>query len=189
MKKVIFTLTLALVTLFSASAQEKMWVGGTVGLWTSKEKGMNREVSFKVMPEFGFILNENLAVGVSIGGAHAHKNYIRNIDGDFDGALNIYTIAPFLRYTFLKGNIGALFVDGGVGYAHIKEVAGGVKADQFQVGFRPGVALNVSNNLALIGKFGFLGYNYLKGENSYHSDSFGLDFDLSNVEIGVNLKF
>lgn len=98
-----------------------MWVGGTVGLWSSKTKvgdikGDN-QLSFKVMPEFGYILSENIGVGIAVSAAHSHTGGLEFDDSaSASGAKNSYKVNPFIRYTFLKGNLGSLFVNGGVDY-------------------------------------------------------------------------
>lgn len=168
-----------------------MWVGGTADIWSSKVKGADSELSFKVMPEFGYILNENLAVGIALGGSHNKVHYSFG-DLSVSEGLNSYTVNPFLRYTFLKGELGSLFFDGGVAYNWSKVTNGGQKTSGLDVGLKPGVAVNVSNKISLIGKFGFLGYNYTKvgeGKEAVTRNQFGLNLDMRNVELGVNFKF
>ena len=189
MKKLIFTLAI-LFSVASLSAQ-KMWVGGTFGLWSSHNNGGDSELSYKVLPEFGYVLNENLAVGLSIGGGHTHAGIGDSYSLDFQGttsassSVNFYRVNPFLRYSFLKGSLGALFVDGGVAYGKVAFCGTGKDMDAFDVGFKPGIALNVSSKFVLIGKFGFLGYEHFDGSKN----SFGFDFNLENIEFGGAFKF
>jgi len=187
MKKLIFTLAV-LFCVATVSAQEKYWVGGTVGIWSSKVKGDDSQLSFKFKPEVGYILNDNMAVGLSIGAGHGQASDL--VDGyDLGESANVYTVNPFLRYTFLKGSLGALFVDGGIAWNHFN-ICGGEDNDgnMYEIGFRPGLAINVSDKVALIGKFGFLGYQHTKIDE-YKHDGFGLDLDLDNVEFGISFKF
>lgn len=191
MKKLIFTLAIALGTFFSASAQEVggMWVGGTAGLWSSKVKGADSELSFKVLPEFGYVISDRVGLGISLGGGHTHTGGLNFLNGgSTEESINYYRVSPFLRYAFLQGNLGSLFFDGGVGYEHAKVCGGGAKVHSLDVGFKPGVALNVSDKVSLIGKFGFLGYVYNKS-GDYKKNSFGFDFDMENIELGMALKF
>lgn len=195
MKKLFLTIAVALGMFTAVSAQSNMWVGGTAGIWSSKVKGGDSQLSFKVMPEFGYILNSNVGIGIAIGGAHVHGGSL-NFDGNTataaEGSRNEYKVNPFLRYTFLKSELGGLFFDGGVSYDWSKGTAGGSKATGMEVGLRPGVAINVSNKVALLGKFGFLGYQYDKqgdGDEAVKTNSFGFDFDMRNIELGVNFKF
>lgn len=193
MKKLFLTIAVALGMFSAASAQSNMWVGGTAGVWSSKVKGGDSELSFKVMPEFGYILNSDLGVGIAIGGAHTHgSTYFDGNTVAASSSTNSYIVNPFLRYTFLKSDLGGLFFDGGVAYGWSKGTAGGEKRTGLEVGLRPGVAINVSNKVALLGKFGFLGYQTAKageGEGEVKVDNFGFDLDMRNVEFGINLKF
>lgn len=212
MKKLFLSLAVALGVFTSAAAQEagQMWAGGTVGLWSSKVKGGDSQLSFKVMPELGYNLTENVAVGIVIGAAHDHGGIgdletitsiapSLNYDGNAltaEGAINSYKVSPFLRYTFLKGDLGGLFVDAGVGYQWSKACGVELKENQLEIGLRPGIALNVSSKVALVSKFGFLGYQTAKvtagkgaDKGEYKTNSFGFDFDMRNIEFGAVVKF
>lgn len=195
MKKLIFTLAIVLgVATVSAQEVGQMWVGGSVGFSSSKTKLFGESVtttSFTIMPEFGYVLQDNLGIGINLG-------YIHTKEGDAKS--DAFKVAPFVRYSFLKGNIGGLFVDGGVAYIHSKvstEVEDeyyeridvvDVKTDTYEVGFRPGVAINVSSKVALTAKFGFLGYQHIK-MGKEKTDKFKLDLDLSSALFGVNFVF
>lgn len=194
MKKVFLTLAIALGLTTAANAQDvgKMWVGGTVGFSATKTTyDDNTKLDFKVLPEFGYILSENIGIGIALGGAHT--NVSDELWGDTQ--VNTYIVNPFLRYTFLKGDIGALFFDAGAAYGHQKYVNKGPLGQSLEVGFKPGVAINVSDNIALIGKFGFLGWQYQHLDpktpllKKSHSNKFGFDFDMTNIQIGASLKF
>lgn len=194
MKKLFLTVAVALGVFSAANAQGNVWIGGTAGLWSSKVKGGDNQLSFKVMPEFGYILNSNVGIGIAIGGAHTHGGL--NFDGNTatasEGSRNEYKVNPFVRYTFLKSDLGGLFFDGGVSYDWSKGTNGGTKATGIEVGLRPGIAFNVSNKVSLLGKFGFLGYQHEKlgdGDEAQKTNSFGFDFDMRNIELGVNYKF
>lgn len=186
MKKLIFTLAImcGVVTGVSAQSPGKVWVGGSVGIETSKVKDGDRLTSYNIIPEVGYVVSDNWGVGIKLG--YRHDEY----DGGSIGKLKYdgFSVNPFARYAFLKGDIGGLFVDGGAGYTYMKDKTTDIKTNIFEVGFRPGVSLNVSDKVALTGKFGFLGYKYEK-EGDKKTNSFGFDFDMSQVQLGVNLLF
>lgn len=192
MKKLFLTLAIALGTLTAANAQDvgKMWVGGTVGISSSKIKGGDSQLSFKVLPEFGYVVSDNIGVGISLGGGHRHGD-LSTSSTDLDKgvneeAYNYYKVSPFLRYTFLKGDLGSLFIDAGASYEWGKGVAkSSAHTHTWEAGIKPGVALNVSDKISLLGKFGFIGYQAVNGKDR----SFGLNLDMSNVELGMSLKF
>ncbi|MDU1892289.1 MAG: outer membrane beta-barrel protein [Dysgonomonas sp.] len=184
MKRLLLTLAImfSLTTVVNAQTG-KIWVGGSTGLNTTKVKDGERLTNFNITPEIGYMVSDDLGVGIKFG--YAHKEY--EITDD-KAKSNGFTLNPFARYSFLKGSIGGLFVDGGVGYTYSKVKTIDMKVRDFEVGLKPGVAINVSDKLALTGKFGFLGYQYEKfGDRK--TNSFGFDFDLSQVQLGLNLIF
>ena len=190
MKKLIFTIAV-LIAAVSVNAQEvgQKWVGGSIGFESEKQKGQDSQTSYKILPEFGYQFQENLAIGVRLGYAHLETDFVNGLeDLDLGDEVNMFTINPFLRYTLCKGDLGALFVDAGVGYAHGKAKGSDDKADLIEVGFRPGVAVNVTDKVALTGNFGFIGYDHSKFGDDKVS-RFALDFDLSEVRLGVSVKF
>lgn len=187
MKKLLLSLAIVMGVAVSSNAQEvgKMWVGGSVGIGSTKVDGLERSTSYKIIPEFGYVVSENLGIGVSLGYAH---NEGTALEGATKTKTNEFTINPFVRYSFLKGDLGSLFVDGGVGYTYSK-VKDGAKANSFEVGFRPGVAVNVSNRITLTGKFGFLGYDYSKVKDGAKADKFEFNLDMDNILLGMNIVF
>lgn len=195
MKKnfITFILMIAVLPLIKAQSVGERWVGGSVGFTTTKVTDFERVYNYNITPEFGYILTDKFALGISVGYDHNEHNSYYSIDGDTkeyvvkrDG----FTINPFVRYTFLKGNIGGLFVDGGVKYGHYKTryIQSDDKENDFEIGFRPGVALVLSSKLSLVGRFGFLGYSQQKREADKR-DTFGFNFDMNNVSLGVNVIF
>jgi len=190
MKKLFLTLAVLFSLALTVNAQDvgKMWVGGSVGLSSTKVKvGDNSEsyLNFKVIPEFGYVINDKMGIGIKLGYQQTELNLnSENPTNKMEG----FTVNPFLRYAVMKGSIGGLFIDGGVGYTHLKDKDADVKTNGMEVGFRPGVSLNVSEKIALTAKFGFLGYEYMK-VGDVKVNNFGFDFDLDQVLLGVNFVF
>ncbi|MFV0331415.1 MAG: outer membrane beta-barrel protein [Dysgonomonas sp.] len=190
MKKLFFTLAIMLGLATTVSAQEvgQMWIGGSIGFNSTKVGDGDRVSSYRIIPEIGYAFAENMGVGIKLGYAHN-----KSVAGLRDAvAKDAFTVNPFLRMAFLKGEMGSLFVDGGAGYTYAKteavEGAGSTKLNAWEVGFRPGVAVNVSKRITLTGKFGFLGYQHAK-VGDIKTDDFGFDFDLGQTELGVSLVF
>lgn len=189
MKKLFLTLTVLFSLVITANAQDvgQMWVGGSVGLSnTSVKVGGNSEsyLNFKIVPEVGYVVNDKIGVGIKVGYQQTEIDLAAESLDKVEG----FIVNPFVRYSVLKGNIGGLFIDGGVGYSHMKNKTDDSKVNAMEVGFRPGVSLNVSEKIALTAKFGFLGYEYAKaGEVKVHN--YGFDFNLDQVLLGVSLVF
>lgn len=185
MKKVFFTLAIMLGLTVGVNAQDtgKIWVGGSVGIKTSKVTDGDRLTNYNIIPEVGYMVNDNWGVGIKLG--YTHKEYSGSLEkAKIDG----FTANPFVRYSFLKGDIGGLFVDGGAGYTYSKQKSTDTKIHEMEVGFRPGVAINVAKNVSLTGKFGFLGYEYEK-RGDIKTNGFGFNFDLDQIQLGMILVF
>lgn len=185
MKKLLLSLTVLISMVVGANAQEvgQMWAGGSVGFNTSKTDGFDRHTNYRIIPEFGYVVSSDWGIGVKLGYGHSELSTTTSSKEKVDE----FTINPFARYSFLKGDIGGLFVDSGVGYTHGK-VKNGAKSDALEIGFKPGVAIALSERLALTGRYGFLGYKYNK-KGELKTNEFGFDFDLSSVELGLNIVF
>lgn len=91
MKKFCFLWLLAVITL-TASAQ--VYVGGEVGLWRNWDAN---HTSFSILPEVGYNLSDNWAIGTSIGYAY---NYLEG------NKTNAVEVAPYARYTYAKFDAG-----------------------------------------------------------------------------------
>ena len=198
MRKILLIIVM-LGGIISAGAQDagKIWVGGSIGFSTSKKTDLDRTYDYNVLPEFGYIVSENVGIGINLGYAHSETSYnemdimgeLYNFKYKSDG----FKVNPFVRVSFLKGDIGSLFVDGGVGYAYTKNKYGNEsreddKTNAFDVGLSPGIALNVSDKVILTAKYGFLGYNYSK-TGDVKTDTFGFNFNFNRALFGVNFIF
>ena len=203
MKK-LFILAAFVLGAVSLNAQDvgQMWVGGSLGFSTSKVKDADRQTSYKILPEFGYVVNENFGVGINVGFAHTEGRFANLypnanlVAAEEDGII----VAPFLRYTLLKGDIGGMFLDGGVNYYYAKDKGNDLKTNIFEVGIRPGVAISISDCLSLTGKFGFIGYtntnadvlDVLSGSGSktkFKENAFDLNFDMNQFLFGINFVF
>lgn len=188
MKKLLLAFALV-VGAATVSAQEigSVWVGGSLGVSTSKVKDHDRQTSFNIIPEVGYVLSENLGMGIKLGYGQRYDVDINGATFDGEKAKQV-TVNPFVRYSFLKGSIGCLLVDTGFGYTHSDIKGEDKKMNSFEVGFRPGVAINVTEKIAILGHFGFLGYTHDK-MGDYKKDSFGLNLDMTSFAVGANIYF
>lgn len=198
MKKLFITLMVMFGVAAGVSAQEvgRVWVGGTFAAYRadSKEKDVkNNGFNFKIMPEIGYTLTENVGLGINLGYGQYKitDGQVNNIGLVVGDKLNFqtFTVAPFVRYTYLRSNIVGLFVDGTIGYTYGKDKDSDTKYNSYEAGFRPGVSLNASSRVAFIAKVGFLGYQHTKAGDDNKYNKYGLDLDLSNVQFGVNVYF
>ena len=109
MKKVLMTLAVAFV---AVAANAQVYVGGNVGIASSKSGNGDNVTTYKVLPEVGYNINKDWAVGTTLGWG---KGTPVDIEGE---SHNYFTVQPYARYTFVHSKYVNVFVDGGFGYTH-----------------------------------------------------------------------
>lgn len=180
MKKFI-AIALMVVASLSVSAED-LYIGGSVGYWHDDTADSD---SFVIKPEIGYKINETWGVGATIGYTYAKT----------DVKAHLFEFAPYARYTYFRtGNdMLELFVDGGVGLG-----IGSTKYDDdsetavyWNLGFRPGVAINITDKFTFETKFGFLGYQGAdkNAEAAGIHKCGGLDFSTQQLTFGFFYNF
>ena len=184
MKKIF---AVALVAMMTMTVNAQVYVGGGVGLQSSSYDG-NSETFFKLVPEIGYNLNEDWAVGITVGYGES-KTTLKEDGVKITAKVKAFEIAPYARYTFAKFDKVNLFVDGTVDYLNTDNA--GDKNNTFSIGLKPGVAVNLNDKLSFVAHAGFLGYQNSKDdyEGAKAANTFGFDLDGSNLSFGVYYNF
>jgi len=187
MKKTLMTLA----TMFIAvCANAQVFVGGTAGIANTGGEGLSDKTTFKILPEVGYNINKNWAVGTVLGyedGSFSMLGRSSSLAGD----VKAFEIAPYARYTFVRTKYVNAFVDGGFGYAHMNHAhVGGSSADAWSVGLKPGISVNLNKKVSFVAHVGFAGWKSVKYDGeSKDSHAWGVDLDGNNVTFGVNYNF
>ena len=183
------------MTLFVAAmamtVNAQVYLGGSVGVGSVKFGHNDAETTYKFMPEIGYNLDENWAVGLSFGFGQDKREVTEEVGGIEVTATvkdKRFIINPYVRYTFVKLDKVNVFVDGGLSYAHYDNA--GAKNNQFGIGVRPGVAVNLNDKLSFVTHFGWLGYKNSKDdyEGAKAANTFGFDLN-SKVSFGMYYNF
>ena len=173
MKKFVMTMVAA-VAAMSVSAQ--VYVGGGVGVANSSD-GDNDVTVYKLVPEVGYSFNSDWAAGVAFGWEGATK-----------GGAKKFSVNPYVRMTLVKNKVVSAFIDGSVGYAHTYNA--GYDNDEFSVGLKPGVALNLNEKLSFVTHIGFIGYEHEKDNRiDAKYNSWGVDLDGRDIVFGLYYNF
>lgn len=186
MKKFLFIAVMAVCSL-CASAQ--YYAGGSLGFWHQDKDGSATN-SLAILPEIGMNLNDNWAVGATIGYSYNHLcgSGISNHIFEFD---------PYARYTYFRSDNGliSLFVDGivgiGAGWTNYKYGDDSKTACTWQIGAAPGIDVNLTKRFSVVAHVGFLGY---KGANNAakaggHTEEGGLLLNSRNLSLGFYVNF
>jgi hypothetical protein len=191
MKKLIIFLFVVFGVFVSASAQKagKIWVGGSIGFESAEVKDGDDYTNYKFFPELGYVVNDKISVGISIGFQQQEINLETLSSND---EVEVVSVSPFLRYSMLKSSFCGFFVDAGVEYVQAKNKDTDVKITGFGIGLHPGIAFNVSEKIQLTAKVGYFGYQTFDLKTNGRKatlNAFGLDLDLSEALFGVNFIF
>ena len=186
MKKVLMTLAVAFI---AVAANAQVYVGGNVGIASSKIGDADAVTTYKVLPEIGYNINQNWAIGTTAGWG---KGNPVKIEDEPQKTQNYFTVEPYVRYTFVRSKYINAFVDGGFGYTHFNHAHGAAASvNAWSVGVKPGISVNLSPKVSFIAHVGFAGWKSAKADvdGAKSSDAWGVDLDGNNVTFGVYYNF
>ncbi len=198
MKKI---LLLAVVLFASLNASAQFYVGGSVGFGSVKPSGGgDSEFVFKLLPEIGYNLNDQWAIGTVIGYQKGMPLSGVNIGSGNDNVtlgttsnMNVqvsysqvetFTISPYARYTAMQWDMVNLFFDGGLTFGSVKDMG-----TYFSLGVRPGLAVKLCDEISFVAHLGFLGFeNFSPKGGGKSATNFGLEFT-NSCSFGVYFNF
>lgn len=174
MKKILLLLC---VVAFAMSAKAQVYLGGSFAI---THDGDLDATNFTLAPEIGYKLNDMWHFGLEIGYTHANKS---KTGEDWD--VNAFHFAPYARWNYFNKGILRLFLEGGLGISTYK-VEEHDNHNGFEIGIKPGLALDVTNHFSFITKFGFLGY---RDEYKYANSVSGISASSEDLSIGFVYSF
>ena len=180
-------MTLAAVAM-AATMNAQGYIGGGVGFESASQDG-NSDTFFMIQPEIGYNLSDNLAVGLMIGYGE-NKLKVKDENGiKQTEKTKMFTINPYVRYTFVKFDKVNLFLDGGLEYIYTKQ--GDLKNNTFGIGIKPGVAVNLNDKLTFVSHIGYIGYRNSKDDvdGAKALNTFGATIDASSLSFGLYYNF
>ncbi|WP_297946650.1 hypothetical protein [uncultured Porphyromonas sp.] len=193
-KKVLFSLFVALIPVLTLSAQSqrfphteshdhshdgRVFVGGSLNYWYNTD---NQKSTFSFRPEAGYLFNDTW-------GAGAFFAY------EFEDGQHGVGVTPFVRYYYLHRLPFNLYLDGCVGWnmTLTKDVLNRTTTTHgWEVGVRPGACIDLTEGLCLCLRLGFVGYrdNFGMGEEpGMGTKGFGVRFAPEELQIGLELEF
>ena len=191
----------ALVAVASLSANAQVWVGGEVGFSAGKTTNNGTKfgsgADFNLIPEIGYTLNDKFDIAVAIGIAHNNGNgkayagtegydaYRMVLD---DVNRNAFTLNPYVRYKFANAGDFTFFVDGGFSYTMIHYSGDDNNGNQWGLGFKPGIAYNLSDKVSLVAHVGELSYNFFK-KDEVKNNEFNMGVSGNNISLGAYVSF
>ncbi len=161
------------VAVFTITAQAQIYVGGSFGITHNSNSDIT---TFSITPEVGYNFNDNWAFAAELG--YTHNN------GE-NSNVNSFHVAPYARWSFFNKGMFRLFVDGGLGFSTSKTTDHDRK-NGFEIGIKPGIALDLTKNFSFIAKYGFLGF---RDDYKYNNSVSGLSASTEDLSIGFLINF
>jgi hypothetical protein len=207
MKKIIFAAA-ALFAFGFANAQDAtedasgggfangdVFITGSVG-FTSQSMGDFKSNSFNITPMVGFMVSDNIAIGGMLGYASSTADVDDPDFGTVEFKTNAFSVGAFGRYYATPSSDFSFFGQASVAYISMTsefDVAGSeeLKTTGFGIEVAPGISYFLSDNWAIEATIGALSYNTMKPdfEGAESTDTFGLNLNLQDVNVGVIYKF
>lgn len=177
MKKILLA---AFVAVASLSANAQVWVGGNLGLSTSKTSydgtTRSKDNAVTIAPEIGYKYSDNLDFAVKLEYSHT--------DGEGEASTNGFSINPYVRYTCFTSGKFSVFVDGGFSYEMSHESGVEKNKNTWGIGIKPGIAYSLTDKVGLVAHIGKgLGWEYIN-QGDEKTNKFGLDLT-NRVTFGV----
>ncbi|RZJ34381.1 MAG: porin family protein [Flavobacterium sp.] len=165
-----------------------IFISGSLG-FSSQSTGDVKTNTFTISPKVGFFLSDNIAIGGQIG-------YTSTKDEDGvseDIKTNTFSVGAFGRYYATPASDFSFFAELGANYMTSKMEQGSAeaKSNGFGIALSPGLSYFIGSNWALEASIGALSYNTEKPDfdGAESTDTFGLNLNLTNVNVGVVYKF
>ena len=174
MKKILLLLCVAA---FTVSAKAQVYLGGSFGITHYNDIDAT---NFTLAPEIGYMLNDTWHFGLEIGYTHSSKTRKgENLN------VNAFHFAPYARWNYFDKGMVRLFLEGGLGISTYK-VKGHNNHNGFEIGIKPGIALDMTDHFSFVTKFGFLGY---RDDYKYDNSVSGLSLSTEDLTIGFVYSF
>lgn len=173
------------IALSAISANAQWYLGGSIGVASVKNGNADAETVYKFVPDFGYTLNDDWSIGVAVG----YQKGACDLSGGYFGQdveTELLQIAPYARYNVVKNKFVNVFIDGGVALGSFKDYG-----TEFQLGLKPGVAVNLNDKLSFVAHIGFVGFDSFsyKQDGIDNSTNIGVDLDGNNLTFGLYYNF
>lgn len=189
MKKLLFTTLIAVLSLVSVNAQDKVqatgfakgdvYVSGSLNFASVSVAGADSTSAIEFSPSVGYFVSDNIAVEALL-----MIGSIKDTSSNFGFGLGAnYFFTPASKFSF---TVGAALAYDSESYEGTD-----VKLNQFSIAVAPGVNYFISEAFALRASIGALGYSSSKYDfdGAEATTAFALSLDLSDVNFGLTYKF
>jgi hypothetical protein len=202
---------IATITLSAQPEKGNIFLGGNLNLGfgssNTKVDGDKTDgpktFNFNVQPSVGYFLSDKVVAGLRLGYSTSVEKVTDNSDNVYKDLNNSFGVGAFARYYIMPVEKMGFFFEAavmtGFGSSAVKvndDKTDGPKTFNLNAGISPGIAVYVSNRVALEAQYGFLGYNSFTRttdaggvEIKNNSSNFGLSVNPNTFRFGVSVLF
>lgn len=165
----LFMAAAAVLACMTVNAQ--IWVGGSLGFNSNKYDSPTSidnpdcsEITLDFSPVVGYALNDKMDVG-----AELNITTVNNVNCVEDVKKATFGITPFARYKFFEAGKLSFHAQAQLSYQHnsYKTPAADSDSNIFNIGVKPLIKYSLSDNIAIVSSFGWLGFT--KAQDDYSS--------------------
>lgn len=186
MKKLFITIAFVAAAMF---AQAQFYLGGSIGFdyyknpTTGIYAGADKVMSISVLPNVGYMFSDKMGVGVEFGLSYDKAEFTSLSDIK----TTIFQFSPYFRYVFGEIRDFSFYADAKLDFGFGKY--NDDSATVIGVGILPGVAYNLTDNVAIVGSLNIfrLGFDITKHGDTDHTH-FGLGVN-ENTPLNVGLVY
>jgi outer membrane protein len=159
-----------------------MYISGSVGLWSQKF-GEEKENQFNIMPQFGMLVTDHIAVGAQVG----YMSYKSEFDGTTTDESNTFMIGAYGKWLCMPENRFTPYLGVGLNYLSENDKQNDVKYSGIDVGAGAGIIYGLNEHFYLGANYALLSYSTLKadtdGAESLNTFNIGLDWKQLNFSL------
>ena len=196
MKKLFLFAALALFA-FNVNAQDEdndsngygwskgdIYISGSVGIM-STSFGDAKDNGFTFMPQVGFLVSDNVAIGGQLG---FMSNNSEDTGGNTVSESNTFMVGAYGKYLFTPEDRFTTYLGAGLNYMSEKDKISDVTYDGFEIGAGWGLVYGLNDNFFIGANHTLLSYSTFKsdidGAESVNTFNLGLDWKSLNFSLG-----
>lgn len=181
MKKLFITIAFVAAAMFSQA--QGLFIGGNIGLTSTKYMSDAKEFHFEIAPNVGYMFADNMGVGLELGYGYKKET---PVIGD-DVKTSEFAFAPYFRYVFAQLDNFKFYGDVKVAFMFGKH--GDDKTSGFGVGLVPGFSYDFTEHFAMVANLNILsiGYTQYKIEDAKQTN-FGVGVN-QNTDLSVGFVY
>lgn len=202
-KSIVIVMTLfSFLSGYSQTGKGKKFLGGQISFSNATQSELDaasdvtydtKNLQFQFMPEFGYFIKDNLAIGLNLNFGVSSRsttsdvvytsNKLNSINYGGGGYVRYYSKIADKFYFILSGILTYTFTQDKDEITDVK-----TNINNISLAIGPGLAYFITPKLGLQGSLGSIFYNAMRSKGN-NTDSYGISLNLSTFNFGLSYYF